>query len=191
VLRALGMRPLLPLLLLSAVACSSSAAAPSEDAGSDAPSGRKPLTCPEGTHLSGEGRYCEATLAVETSPTELVPVRDHHTTHVVETSSGPYLYVVGGTDAWTTIHADIQRAKIAPDGSISAFEKIAELKEPRAGHCTVIAKGRITVIGGTNVTHHGQDIFGTSFSAPMDVSRAIGAWEPGPMLPVGFSAAST
>jgi hypothetical protein len=172
-------------LLVSLAACSSAPTASTPDAGADSAPGPQPLVCPEGTRPAAEGRFCDATLSVTTAPQEIAPVRDHHTTHVVQTSAGAYLYVVGGTDAWSSIHADVQRAKLAPDGALGAFEKVADLLEARAGHCTVIEKGRITVIGGSAVTHHGQDIFGTSFSAPMDASGAIGAWEPGPTLPIG------
>ena len=58
------------------------------------------LQCPRGTQAMRDVRACEGTLNVETLETTIAPVRDHHTTHVVHTTNGTYLYVVGGTDAW-------------------------------------------------------------------------------------------
>src|SRR5687768_5909842 len=61
-------------------------------------------------------------LTFARSDVAIDPGRDHHTTMVIETASGPWLYVVGGTDAWQLMHNDVQRARIGKDGKLGAFE---------------------------------------------------------------------
>src|SRR5688500_18692817 len=76
-------------------------------------------------------------LTFERSDVAIDPGRDHHTTMVIDTPSGPWLYVVGGTDAWSVMHNDVQRAHIGNDGKLGAFESAGMLPDPRAGHCMV------------------------------------------------------
>lgn len=172
---------LLVTIALSGCSSSESTGAPTDAAdagGADAGA----LECPKGTHATEGQRACEGKLVVETLPIAIAPVRDHHTTHRVDTSTGTYLYVVGGTDAWKTIFSDVQRAKVEPGGQLGSLEAVAELPVPRAGHCTIIAKDRITIIGGSGMNGQSQSIFSDSHTAAF-TDGAIGAWEKGPALP--------
>ncbi len=147
-----------------------------------ADAGPPPADCVEGTH--GTPGHCETTLAMARSDRAIDPVRDHHGTVVVETDGGPYLYVLGGTDAWKTTHKDVQRAKIhANDGSLDAFEKVGELPKAVAGHTTVTTGplGRTIVITG-GVTS-GKTSRST-YSATLDPAGALGEWKHGPDLPL-------
>jgi hypothetical protein len=133
-----------------ALACSSSAPdlrGPSHD--DPPPAEAEPVPCSEGTYRTETGA-CEAfaELSVARSPHAIEPGRDHHTTMVVETTSGPYLYVFGGTDNWQAIHDDVQRAPIDAAGNLGPFEPIAMLPSPRAGHCTIRIGDRLIFAGG-------------------------------------------
>ncbi|MBX3209135.1 MAG: hypothetical protein KF764_29145 [Labilithrix sp.] len=133
-------------------ACSTSE--PSAPDGQSSPPGESPTDttaepCDDGTYRVSSGA-CEAFpgLGVSRSPTTIAPARDHHTTMVIETTSGHWLYVIGGTDAWETLHDDVQRARIADDGSLGAFEQVGKLPVARAGHCMVKSKDRLYLFGG-------------------------------------------
>lgn len=122
-------------------------------------------------------------LTYERSDVAIDPGRDHHTTMVIETPAGPWLYVVGGTDAWEVMHNDVQRAKIGTDGKLGAFEKVGVLPDPRAGHCMVKKGDRLYLFGG---------IVGVKASAPsttsviltLDAEGKVASSAPGPELPV-------
>jgi hypothetical protein len=102
---------------------------------------------------------------------------------VIETTSGPWLYVFGGTDAWETMHSDVQRARIGPDGKLGAFESAGMLPDPRAGHCMVKKGDRLYLFGG---------IVGVKASAPstssvvltLDAEGKVTGSTPGPELPI-------
>jgi hypothetical protein len=102
---------------------------------------------------------------------------------IIETASGPFLYVVGGTDAWSVMHSDVQRAPIGKDGKLGAFESAGMLPDPRAGHCMVKKGDRLYLFGG---------IVGVKASAPsttsvvltLDADGKVAGSAPGPELPV-------
>lgn len=96
------------------VACSSSAeTASAPPAATPAPGEQPPVeAAPPAT---------PDTLTFERSDVAIDPGRDHHTTMVIETASSPWLYVIGGTDAWSVMHNDVQRARIGKDGKLGAF----------------------------------------------------------------------
>ncbi|MBX3211396.1 MAG: hypothetical protein KF850_05135 [Labilithrix sp.] len=148
-MRSLARAAMTPLLFLAA--CSSAAPASPDDQGGPPadPPDTTPAPCDDGTYRVSSGS-CEAfpSIAVSRSPTTIAPPRDHHTTLVRETASGVWLYVIGGTDAWDTLHDDVQRARIADDGSVGAFEEVGKLPAPRAGHCMIESKGRLYLLGG-------------------------------------------
>jgi hypothetical protein len=162
-----------------ALACSSGAASPVSNLADAAP---PPAACVDGTH--GTPGHCETVLAMAKSDRAIDPIRDHHGTVIVETDAGPYLYVLGGTDAWKTTHKDVQRAKIhADDGSLDPFEKVSELPKAMAGHTTAALgpQGRTIVItGGVS----GGKTSRTTYSTTLDASGALGAWTQGPDLPL-------
>ena len=108
-----------------------------------------PVECIDGTYRTAQNT-CEAfpALAVTRSSSVIAPVRDHHTTAVIETAAGPYLYVFGGTDDWRLLHDDVQRAHIRDDGTLDAFEAAGKLPGPRAGHCFARVKDRYLLAGG-------------------------------------------
>jgi hypothetical protein len=140
-----------------------------------------PAPCEEGTYRTLAGA-CESfpSLAVARSPQAIDPVRDHHTTMVIETTFGPYLYVFGGTDAWDAIHDDVQRAPIGEDGALGAFEAVGKLPSPRAGHCTVRVGDHLLFAGG--VLPPGGPT-STTLLARLTPDGALTDFAPGPELP--------
>src|SRR3954454_21455763 len=97
--------------LLSSVLLACSSSTPTESPGPkpdetppEAPPA--PTACGAGTYMNGETSKCEPfpSLGVARSAVEVAPIRDHHSTIILETSGGPFLYVLGGTDAWNSIH---------------------------------------------------------------------------------------
>ncbi len=176
------------------LACSNSASSPSPnadgkvnalaDAGTPAadasPAASAP--CPEGSRASGGA--CETKLSLAVSKQTLMPARDHHTTHVIESGGSPYLYVFGGTPSWQTVYDDIQRAKIASDGSLGAFEPAGTMPNKRAGHMSARVKDKIILVAGTSMTNR-MFISGSVDVGSIQSDGSIGAFVAGPDLPEG------
>jgi len=143
-----------------------------------------PVTCGAGSYRTAQNT-CETFpgLTVQRSSAVISPIRDHHTTAVIETAAGPYLYVFGGTDNWKTLHNDVQRARIHDDGTLDAFESAGTLPSPRAGHCLAKIKDRYLLAGGIVP---GVATMGTSASTILLTVGADGKVSdvaPGPNLP--------
>ncbi len=179
----LGLSPLLALLSLAACSSTSEPAAPGTPDPSNGGSSAAPAACEEGRYRTLEGA-CEAfpAITVERSSTQIAPVRDHHATAVVETTSGPWLYVIGGTDAWNTLHNDVLRAPIGDGGKLGAFESAGTLPEPRAGHCMVKKGDRLYLLGGiVGGVRSGPST--SSVVLALDAEGKVTSTSPGPELP--------
>lgn len=184
----LGLAPLTAIvaIVLGAfpLACSSSSteSATRPPAVEEAPAETTPAeTCADGTYRTLEGTCARfPTVAIARSAVAITPARDHHTTLVRETADGPYLYVFGGTDAWKTNHDDIQRAKIAPDGTLGAFEVVGRLPAGRAGHCMVDLGDRVFLGGGIL----GRAPSVTTLLVPLGPDGKVGEAVAGPNLPL-------
>jgi hypothetical protein len=79
--------------------------------------------CAPGSHAAGD--VCEATLTGWTAGPLLLRARDHHVTFVATSAAGSYLYAMLGAGPSGTAETTVERAAIAEDGSLSAFEKTA------------------------------------------------------------------
>lgn len=182
----MALRPSFLLLSLATpllFACSSSSEPASSPAAAE-PAASTPLACEDGTYKTIENT-CRSfpTLTVERSSAVIAPVRDHHATAVVETSSGPWLYVIGGTNAWEALHADVLRAPIAKDGKLGAFESAGTLPEPRAGHCMVKKGDRLYLFGGiVGDVRKGPST--SSVVLTLGADGKVAGSAPGPELPV-------
>lgn len=141
-----------------------------------------PVECANGTYLTA-ANSCETfpRLTMKRASAVIAPVRDHHASIVIETAAGPYLYVFGGTDDWTIIHGDIQRAKIHDDGALDAFEPAGKLMAPRAGHCIVRVKDKLLLAGGIVGSGPSRSTVVVGVGADGQVAE-VG---PGPDLPKG------
>jgi hypothetical protein len=181
------------LLGLSLLACSSSTTStpnPTPDGTGTPPPGgdTPPAACDPGTYRdSTAANACHAfpALTVARSPVAITPVRDHHSASVIETNAGPYLYVVGGTDAWNVIHLDVQRAKIHDDGTLDPFETLGNLPEPRAGQCMAkLSDDHWLHAGGTWQKNGQMGTTDTTLILHLDAAGKIADIASGPKLPV-------
>lgn len=106
--------------------------------------------CPAGSHEASDCA-CEATLAEWAAGPPLNAGRDHHVTFLVETKSGPFLYVGAGASTLGAPLDGVERAAVAEDGSLGAFEKIEKLPKGLVGP-GIGQAGSGLVIGGGLLT---------------------------------------
>lgn len=168
------------------VACASNDEAAAPPPGTPEPTTPVPPDpCAEGQYRHADGA-CGAfpALAVARSPVTIAPIRDHHASIVVETSTGPFLYVFGGTDDWKSIHADVQRARIGDDGSLGAFEPAGALPQPRAGHCIVQVKDKIFIGGGVVAGGGKQGPTKGTLVVTLGADGKLAEATPGPDMPI-------
>lgn len=177
------------------LACSSSACSISSDATpltpppagtTQPPAGTPPapVECGDGSYRTAQN-VCEAfpALSVTRSSSVIAPVRDHHSTTIVETPGGAYLYVFGGTDDWKTLHNDVQRARIHDDGALDPFAAAGNLPGPRAGHCLAKVKDRYLLAGGIVPGSGTMGLSKTSVLVRIGEGGKITDPIPGPDLP--------
>ncbi len=111
------------------------------------------------------------------------PPRDHHVTLVREVAGVPYLYVLGGEqDDFATVFGDVQRAKIAADGSLGPFEKAGTIPRGRAGAALAVVGDDVVLAGG--VVGEPKTGFTDDFLvARFDAAGRLDTWKSGPLLP--------
>ena len=99
---------------------------------------------------------------------------------VREVAGVPYLYVLGGEkDDFSTVFADVQRAKIAEDGSLGAFEPAGEIPNGRAGAGFAVVGDDVVLLGGVvgaPQTSFTNEILVARFSA----DGRLTSWKTGP-----------
>lgn len=141
------MRQQLTLLtfLAALAACSSSTTA---DPGKPAdPVATDPDAGP--TDPIGDSACAPPAITFKRSPIAIDPPRDHHFTTVHEVAGVPYLYVMGGEqEDFAVVHSDIQRARIAEDGSLSAFEPAGTIPNGVAGSGFAVVGDDVVLFGG-------------------------------------------
>jgi hypothetical protein len=143
-----------------------------------------PIDCTGNTYRTAQNTCATfPSLSVERSPSQIAPVRDHHTTTIIETSAGPYLYVFGGTDDWKVLHNDVQRARIHDDGTLDAFEAAGTLPAPRAGHCLAKVKDHYLLAGGIVPVSGKMGVSATTLLVSIGADGKIADAKPGPDLP--------
>jgi hypothetical protein len=136
-----------------------------------------------GGGVSGGGpTVCEAattppetpcgTLKWAVSP-QLSRLRNHHTTHAIDTPAGPFLYVIGGFDGMKGSNAFVDRAPILADGSLGDFVADTPLPTTLGGHVSMVVGQSMVVAGG--MTASGA-VTAASFYAPRHDDGTIGAW---------------
>ncbi|MBX7096156.1 MAG: hypothetical protein K1X89_00450 [Myxococcaceae bacterium] len=168
-------------LFLSVVACggkpggqSSPAADAGSDGGSDAgldagvpPEPTSDAGRPDAGPVCSRGRSCTITWT-ESDP---LPVKvDHHTIHIHTSKAGTFLYVFGGIRAELAtpkaFYRHVFRAPIRDDGTLGAWEALAELPTTLGFHAiaandtTVYLVGGLTVVQGA-IDAHDETVVGT------------------------------
>lgn len=125
----------------------------------------------------------EPSLSIERSARVLPSGRDHHTTTIVLAGEKTFLYVIGGTNRWTNVLAEVLRAPIE-DGTLGAFETVGMLPEPRAAHAAFVLDRRLVITGGISTSGGGMQLVSSTIVAPIEADGSLGAWTKGPSLPV-------
>jgi hypothetical protein len=138
-----------------------------EDAAPDAPPAY--VTC--GDAQAPSTSNC-GTLAWVKSPVAAARPRNHHLTEIVQTTSGPFLYELGGFNVAGTF-ANVDRAPINPDGSVGTWAAQAAMPYALGGF-TGGAVGNVLVIAGGDT---GKVIGDTSYSAVIQDDGSITAWQ--------------
>jgi hypothetical protein len=147
-------------------------AGPAADAATDAPLSY--VTCAD---ASTPGSLSCGTLSWAKSAVSAARPRNHHLTEIVQTSSGPYLYEMGGFNA-SGVFANVDAAPINPDGSLGAWASQAALPYALAG-ATGGVIGNVLVVAGGNT---GLVIGDTSYSAVVGAGGAVTSWITGPTI---------
>ena len=94
--------------------------------------------------------------------------------------SGNALYVIGGIDATGRAQGSVFSANITADSVSGIFTLLEPLPTPVAGAIAVVRRGRIYVIGGTNVLGHPQR---TAYMGRIGSDGHIDGWYTEPSLP--------
>jgi hypothetical protein len=138
-------------------------------------------SCEPGAHLTAEGA-CASSLASWSVGPGLMEKRDHHATFVGEGKSGAFLHVLGGVQDNSTELDSVERAPLAADGSVGAWESGTALPEVMAGHM-IATVGSVVVISGGFRT--GPVLSPKTESALVKDDGTLGPWSEGPKLKVG------
>jgi hypothetical protein len=143
------------------------------DAASDAPPAY--LACAD---ASRPASLSCGTLAWAKSPVAAARPRNHHLTEIVETSSGPYLFEMGGYNGSAGIFANVDAAPIAADGSLGKWVSQTPLLYGTAGSTGGVV-GNVLVVAGGNV---GISISTGTMSAVVNGDGTVGSWKQGPAM---------
>jgi hypothetical protein len=128
------------------------------------------------------GSECEATLSWSNGPA-IAKKRDHHITLAAKSAAGKFLWVAGGIQDNSVALASIERAPIASDGSVGAWEAAGALPEPMIGHSVTQVGDSVILSGGIRPTPTGQAALSAkSESAKVGADGVLGTFQPGPEL---------
>lgn len=108
------------------------------------------VSCPPGSHAAAGD--CEATFEGWTETSPLVKGRDHHVTFAATTPAGSFLYVAAGTTGLAVLDG-VERAAIAADGSLGAFESAGKVPTAAIGPGMAQVDRTVVIAGGLD----GQD----------------------------------
>ena len=148
------MRPMLRIATLVTLSACPGPAVLVPDAGSDVDAG-----VDSGTPVVDAGLDCRArvspdsgcgTLSWTESPT-MGRLRNHHSSAIAEVDAGVFLYVVAGVNG-STVLPMVDRAPLASDGGIGAFEQLmapARLPQGVGGGTMQKLEGTLVFAGGT------------------------------------------
>jgi N-acetylneuraminic acid mutarotase len=94
------------------------------------------------------------------------------------TAANGYLYAIGGADGNNTASAQVYRAKINANGSLTSWQPLTDrpLPQARERHATVVYGGRLVVLGGLNASGNSTN---TVYAATLNADGSLGAWQTG------------
>jgi hypothetical protein len=132
--------------------------------------------CADDQHSLPDGT-CEQAVSWVKSAGIAVP-RDHHETFLVDPgpAASRYLFLMGGfAQASGKLIKTIERAPIADDGSLGAWESAGMLPIGISGAGIALAHNELIIAGGFQTK--------SSWTAPIGADGSIGAFTEGPLLP--------
>jgi hypothetical protein len=145
--------------------------------------------------FAGLGFFVPATVVAQAAPAGGVrwqcvapvpPARDHHVVFNARVGRNDVLYVGGGTD-YRTMNDEVQRSVIGADGLPGAWVATTPLPRKLAGASAVAARGFVVLTGGQIAGEgglRGLTRVADTYTAPIAADGSLGAWTPGPALPV-------
>jgi hypothetical protein len=107
--------------------------------------------CPAGSH-PGADCVCESSLVEWMVGPQLTSARDHHVTFLAETAAGTFLYAAAGASSSGLALTSVERAAVAEDGSLGAFEAIEPLPAGLVGPGLAQVESTIVIGGGLENT---------------------------------------
>ena len=120
---------------------------------------------------------CNSQLTFAAGPS-LTKARDHHGTALVQTASGTFLYVIGGTDYARSLR-DVYVAQLQTDGSLGPFRTLGTLPSERSGQGLVVHGDRIFLVGGRS----NNSFLASVISAQVQTDGSLGGWDTETDLP--------
>ena len=132
-------------------------------------------TCAADQHTGADG-LCDTTITWSTGPS-IGLARDHHATFLVDPgpSASRFLYVAGGYSQTLGMPLkSVVRAPVADDGSLGAWETVADLPQGVSGAGVVVTHGVVVLAGGfeSNAT----------WVAKIASDGSLGSWTHDPAL---------
>jgi hypothetical protein len=173
-------RALSPLLLVAlaaaSAACGSSTGADSGRAnvdGGSADDAAVPNPCPaQDSHVVDDAGTCASSIAWTAGPSIATP-RNHHMTWLVDQGAGAaFLYVAGGSGNGSKALADVQRAPIADDGTLGAWEAQTPLPNGIIAASVIVTHGEVILTAGYETTK--------TWISKIGSDGSMGAWTAGP-----------
>lgn len=126
-------------------------------------------------------RTCpDLSVRAEQLSVAIAPARDHHVSFTHAVGAKTYLYVAGGAkDQFNSFFSDVQRAPIADDGQLGAFEPAGSLPGAIAGQGFTQVGDVLVIVGGAR----SSGLRDESYSVKIDGNGMVGTWKIGPTLP--------
>ncbi|GAB4319702.1 MAG: hypothetical protein Kow0059_13830 [Candidatus Sumerlaeia bacterium] len=106
---------------------------------------------------------------------ESPPYPGQGTNCAVAVATPGYIHLIGGQAEGNVILPDVWSARVAPDGSIAAWEPSQALPTPLWFHCGGVAAGRVWVWGGLTGPKN-DSVSATVYAAAILSSGRLGPW---------------
>ena len=96
--------------------------------------------------------------------------------HHASATSGGWIYVTGGLEARTSV-AQVEGAKLGPDGAPHEWVQLTPLPTPRSHHASFVYEGALYVVAGLNGNPAGEnEQLRDILRAPIKADGTLGEW---------------
>jgi hypothetical protein len=90
------------------------------------------------------------------------------------TTAAAYVYAIGGVDVTAQTVSTVYMTKVAPDGSVGAWQTTTALPAPLHSAAGAVFRGYVYLIGGAGATNAPV---ATAYRAAVSATGTLGAWE--------------